>query len=239
VGAGRGDRAGPLKPQPGSGLYNPDKQNATFFAVRRIPARVGSRHRGWDKPGGAALNEEDKNGHTSQGTGESCATDGGWWHLHSRLAHYQTVSGDSCTPTGTTGSWNAATGGSGGWQEWEIDLSAYAGKQVEIAIVAATDWAVGGLGAYVDDASTQVGAGAPVSTSFETDLGRWAAGPSPEGTPNPEPQWTRSTQQFQEGAVVGTDDSVYAGFEPGSIETTDERTSFVREVLQHLGVLGG
>ena len=181
----------------------------------------------------------DKNGHTGQGTGESCTTDGGWSTLHARLANYQTLSGETCTPTGTTGSWNAATGGSGGWQEWEIDLSAYAGKRVEIAIVAATDWGVGGLGAYLDDASTQVGGGAPVTTSFETDLGQWAAGPSPEGTPNPEPQWTRSQQQFQEGAVVGTTDTVYAGFEPGSMKTADERASFMREVLQHLGVLGG
>ena len=33
-------------------------------------------------------------------------------------AAYQTKKGDSCTPTGTTGEWNAATGSSGGWQDW-------------------------------------------------------------------------------------------------------------------------
>ena len=56
-------------------------------------------------------------------------TDTGWGaDLHSRLLHYQTKKGDSCTPSGTTGDWNAATGSSGGWQDWTVDLSAYAGQ---------------------------------------------------------------------------------------------------------------
>jgi len=180
----------------------------------------------------------DRNGHSSQATGESCFTDGGWGaELHARLLHYQTPSGGTCTATGSTGAWNAATGGSGGWQDWDLDLSAYAGQQVEIAIVVATDWSAGGLGAFVDDASTQAGDDAPVSTSFEADLGAWAAGPSPDGTPSPDPQWARSTEVFQEGGVVGTNDTVYAGFEPGTMKTAAERASFAREVLQHLGVL--
>ena len=181
----------------------------------------------------------DANGHSSQATGDSCWTDGGWQQLHPRLLHYQTVSGDSCTPTGTTGSWNAATGSSNGWQDWKINLQPYAGQKVEIAIVVATDWAAGNLGAWIDDATISVEGAAPASTSFETDTGVWTAGPSPEGTPNPDPQWTRTTQQFEEGAVVGTGHTVYAGFEPATMKTAAERASFLGSVMQYFGVPTG
>ncbi|MGH2919746.1 MAG: M14 family zinc carboxypeptidase [Solirubrobacteraceae bacterium] len=176
----------------------------------------------------------DANGHTSQATGDSCFTDGGWWQLHARMLHYQTVSGDSCTPTGTTGQWHAATGSSNGWQEWQVDLPV--GQPLEVAIVVATDWAVGNLGAWVDDATITVDGTTASSTSFEDDAGAWTIGPAPEGTPNPE-QWTRTPQQFVEGAVVGTNDTVYAGFELGTLKTPAERASFMHEVLQHLGIL--
>jgi bacillopeptidase F (M6 metalloprotease family) len=174
------------------------------------------------------------NGHTSTDTGLSCPE--GWAELHARLTNYQTASHGACTPTGTTGSWNAATGNSGGWQAWHVDLSQYAGQKVEIAIVVATDWATGGLGAYVDDATVTVD-GAPASTtSFETDTGAWNIGPSPAGTPNPDAQWSRSQQQFVEGAVVGTNHTAYAGFEPARMSTAEERASFIRAVMQHLGI---
>ena len=54
----------------------------------------------------------DANGHTTQNTGYSCLD--GWVDLHPFVAHYQ---GADCSPTGTTGTWNAATGDSGGWQQ--------------------------------------------------------------------------------------------------------------------------
>ena len=65
--------------------------------------------------------------------------------LHPWLDHYQTHNADgTCTPTGTTGVWNAASGSSNGWEQWSIDLSAYAGKQVEISIAYASDWSIAG-----------------------------------------------------------------------------------------------
>ena len=85
----------------------------------------------------------DANGHTTTATGQSCPA--GWVTLHPQLAHYQTWDGvDACTATGTTGAWNAASGNSAGWQEWSIDLSAYAGETVEISIAYASDWAIAG-----------------------------------------------------------------------------------------------
>ena len=62
---------------------------------------------------------------------------------HPFLRHYLT-SGDPCTDTGTTGSWNAMTGSSDGWQDASFDLSAYAGKQVEISVSHVTDPGTGG-----------------------------------------------------------------------------------------------
>ena len=96
----------------------------------------------------------DANGHTTQSTGSPCPlnTSGGWRTLHPWLDHYQTQVGTAgCSPTGTTGAWNAASGDSQGWQQWRINLNAYAGQQVEISISYASDWATQGLGVFVDD----------------------------------------------------------------------------------------
>jgi bacillopeptidase F (M6 metalloprotease family) len=110
-------------------------------------------------------------GVTATGTGESCHDGGGWGELHSRVLNYQTSSGDSCTPTGTTGEWNAVTGSSGGWREWTVDLSAYRGQTIELALVYATDWAVQNLGVWLDDITLTLG-GTTLSTDFEGgDLG--------------------------------------------------------------------
>ena len=110
----------------------------------------------------------DANGHTSTSTGDSCPE--GWRELHPFLDHYQTLNADNtCSPTGTTGTWNADSGNSGGWQQWSVDLSAYAGKQVEVSIAYVSDWSIQGLGTFVDDIVVSTGEG---TTSFETRHGR-------------------------------------------------------------------
>ncbi len=97
----------------------------------------------------------DRNGHTASAVGESCPA--GWHQLHPFLAHYQTLNADgTCSSTGTSGAWNAASGRSGGWQQWSIDLSPYAGKQVEVSIAYASDWSVQGLGTFIDDTAVSV-----------------------------------------------------------------------------------
>jgi hypothetical protein len=183
----------------------------------------------------------DINGHTSTDTGLSCPTTGdgsAWQSLHPFLAHYQTVTGggDTCSPTGTTGSWNAATGNSGGWQDWKIDLSAYKGKQIEVYITVASDPAVQGLGAWVDEATVTVD-GASESTSFETDTGGWQIGPPAEGTVKQVDGWNRTDEQLDEGGVVGTNDTVYSGFGFEGIADPADRNAFMQGVLEHLGVL--
>ena len=93
----------------------------------------------------------DTNGHTSDDVGASCDID--WNTMHPFLNHYQTnpTSAEDCTNTGTTGKWNGATGNSSGFQDWNIDLSAYKGKQVEVSITYAQDFAVSGLGVFLDE----------------------------------------------------------------------------------------
>jgi hypothetical protein len=86
----------------------------------------------------------DLNGHTNTDTGLSRPE--GWNELHPFLDHYQTKQGEECTATGTTGSWNAASESSAGSEEWAVDLSAYAGRQVEVSITYASDWGTQGIG---------------------------------------------------------------------------------------------
>ena len=69
-------------------------------------------------------------------------------------------------------------------------------------------------------------------TSFETDEGGWTIGPPPPGTDNPANGWERTTEQFQEGAVVATDDTVYSGFGFEGIDTPEKRAEFMGGVLE-------
>jgi len=134
----------------------------------------------------------DQNGHTSQDTGFSCP----FWHfLHPFLTHYQTDNGDeTCSPSGTTGEWWAASGSSDGYEDWAIDLSDFAGSDVEVSISYASDDFIQGLGAFVDDILVSTGEG---STSFEDDgdtLDGWTVPGAPEGSePNPN-DWIVGTQ---------------------------------------------
>ncbi|HKG10355.1 MAG TPA: hypothetical protein VKB07_07280, partial [Gaiellaceae bacterium] len=178
----------------------------------------------------------DANGHTSQSTGPNdpdlASCPAGWRELHPWLDHYQTFDGTgACTPTGTTGAWNAASGRSAGWEQWSIDLGAYAGKQVEISIAYASDWSVQGLGAFVDDVTLSTGE----TTSFETSLDGWAAtGPPPGSSPNSN-NWTRATAAgFPEGAVVATPDTLYMGFGVEGIATPEARSTVLRRSLEYL-----
>jgi hypothetical protein len=63
-----------------------------------------------------------------------------WFDLHPFLQHYQTLDADgTCSPTGSGGASNASSGNSNGWQQWSINLKAYAGKSVEISIAYVSD----------------------------------------------------------------------------------------------------
>ncbi len=172
----------------------------------------------------------DLNGHTGTSPGDSCAA--GWRELHPQLDHYQTLNADgSCTPTGTTGEWNSSNGNSGGWQEWEVDLSAWSGQTVEVSIAYASDWATQNLGVFVDDVTLPDG----TSTSFETGLDGWeVTGPPPGSGPNANNWLLTDASGFPVGATISTPDSVLMGFGLEGISTQEERTAVMGRVLDHL-----
>jgi hypothetical protein len=189
----------------------------------------------------------DLNGHNSQSTGpndpDAASCPAGWNELHPHLDHYQTNNGDgTCTPTGTTGEWWAASGTSGGWQQWRVDLSPYAGKQVEISIAYASDWAVQGLGVFVDDIAVSTGAG---TTSFEADadpMDGWSVtGPPPGSGPNANNFERITAAGFPEAAVVtsrptdgATYRALYTGFGFEGISTPAARAAFMKRAMDYL-----
>ena len=84
-------------------------------------------------------------------------------------------------PSGDTGEWWAASGASDGAEQWAVDLSAYAGADVEVSISYASDDSVQGAGVFVDDVVVSNG---PGTTSFEADgddLDGWAVPGAPAG----------------------------------------------------------
>nr|WP_286329180.1 M14 family zinc carboxypeptidase [Agromyces marinus] len=170
----------------------------------------------------------DLNGHTSQDTGDSCLS--GWNVLHPQVDHYQTPG--SCEPTGSTGAWNAASGNSGGWQQWEVDLGAYAGGQVEISLSYISDWATQGLGVFFDDIEVSTGEG---TTSFEAGLDGWELTGPPEGSaPNPNTFIRADAGGFPEAAVVATPGSLFAGFGFEGITDAAVRAEWMGRALDHL-----
>jgi Zinc carboxypeptidase len=181
----------------------------------------------------------DLNGHTTNDTGESCPA--GWFELHPWLEQYQ---GPRCSGTGTSGAWNAHSGRSAGWEDWAIDLDAFAdpGDQIEISISYASDWAVQGLGAFVDFVQLP---GEPVE-SFETGTGGWTVpGPPPGSAANPN-DWTRTQSVgFEEGAIVSLTPSsadfttLFAGFGLEAIQGAtgpNSRADVMDKSLDFLGV---
>jgi hypothetical protein len=168
----------------------------------------------------------DVNGGTTTSTGLSCPA--GWVdEIHPFLAHYMD---SACNPTGTTGSWNAFTGNSGGWQQAEMDLSAYAGKTVELYISYASDWATQGLGVFVDDIELS---GYPLE-DFEAGTDGWSASVAPGSTAFN--NWAHiSGAGFPEGPAIRTPYSVYLGFGFEAIDSAANRATVMDQVMGYLG----
>ncbi|WP_432099416.1 M14 family zinc carboxypeptidase [Streptomyces sp. WAC 04229] len=153
---------------------------------------------------------------------------------HPWLEHYLTLSDDGCTATGTTGQWNSLTGASGGWRQVEFDLSAYAGKSVELSIAYVTDPGSGGRGVLADEASLVVGSTATGTEGFETSLGAWRVAGPPAGSPAVLKDWARTGTLFQTYGAVTTDDTVLLGFGLEHLTEPAARAALVRQALRAL-----
>jgi hypothetical protein len=189
----------------------------------------------------------DLNGHTSQSTGpddpNAASCPAGWIEdLHPWLAHYETHNtATTCIPTGTTGEWNAASGNSGGWQHWEVDLGAYAGQSVEISIAYASDWATQGLGVFLHDFEVSTGEG---TTSFEDDgniMDGWeVTGPAEGSGPNANNFERITAAGFPESAVVATAPpdadykTLYFGFGFEGISDASTRNAIMDKAMDFL-----
>ncbi|GGV19389.1 zinc carboxypeptidase [Streptomyces filipinensis] len=154
---------------------------------------------------------------------------------HPWLKHYLTLADKACTATGTTGSWNSLTGSSGGWQQVAFDLSAYAGKSVEVSISYITDPGTGGHGVLADDASLVVGGAARETEGFESSLGPWHVAGPPAGSPAVLKDWARSGTLFQTYGAVATHDTVLLGFGLEQVSSADDRAALVRKAFAALG----
>ncbi|MGC3001605.1 M14 family zinc carboxypeptidase [Streptomyces sp. G35A] len=153
---------------------------------------------------------------------------------HPWLEHYLTLGEDGCAATGTTGSWNSLTGSSGGWRQVDFDLSAYAGRTVEVSIGYVTDPGTGGRGVLTDDASLVVGGTAAGTEGFETSLGAWKVPGPPAGSPAVPKDWTRTGALFQTHAAVTTEDTVLLGFGLEHLASAADRAALMRKALAAL-----
>ena len=195
----------------------------------------------------------DQNGHTTSDLSSDESCPGGWSDptdtanvLHPFLQHYQTRNGDTCSPSGDTtkgfnGVWNAANGSSSGWQQWQVDLSPYGGKQVEISITALSDWGFQQFpGVFIDDIAVSTGEG---STSFEDDgdpMDGWTVPGAPQDPEGIEEANRNDWRQrgglgIKEGSVVGSADTVYMGFGFEGIAGANTRNDVMDRALGYLG----
>lgn len=155
---------------------------------------------------------------------------------HPWLTHYLTLVAGACTGTGTTGAWNSLTGSSGGWRQLSFDLSAYAGRSVEVSISYITDPGTGGHGVLADDTSLVIGGTAKETEGFETSLGSWRVAGPPPGSPAVLKDWTRTGALFRTYAAVTTDDTVLLGFGLEEVPSAAGRAALLRKAF---GALGG
>ncbi|MGW1865656.1 M14 family zinc carboxypeptidase [Streptomyces mauvecolor] len=153
---------------------------------------------------------------------------------HPFLAHYLTLGSPACTASGTSGAWNRFTGSSNGWQQVAVDLSAYAGKQVEVAVSYVSDPGTGGLGAFVDDTRLVVGGTVQGAEGFETSLGPWSVPGPPAGSPGNSGDWARSQALFHSSAAVTTRNTVLLGFGLENVPTAADRKQVMGTVLSAL-----
>ncbi|WP_432086468.1 M14 family zinc carboxypeptidase [Streptomyces sp. bgisy095] len=174
----------------------------------------------------------DTNGGTSAEPPADCG-EGYYVRGHPFLAHYLTVGEDGCAATGTTGSWNAFTGPSNGWRQASVDLSAWAGKKVELSLSYVSDPGTGETGAFVDDVRLVTGT-TTEAEGFETSLGAWSTPGAPAGSPGNGSDWTRSGALFHSRAAVTTRDTVLLGFGLEHVPGTAERARLLGRALKTL-----
>ena len=143
---------------------------------------------------------------------------------------------ETCTPTGTTGEWNASTGSSGGWSDWTRRPVGVRRPQVELSITVVTDSGTLGPRRLGRRRRRSTAARRSTPTTSRAADGGWTDRPAAGGHPDPANGWTRAARSSSEGGVVATDDTVYTGFGFEGIERPSA-TGVHGARAQHLGVV--
>jgi hypothetical protein len=115
-----------------------------------------------------------------------------------------------------------------------FDLSAYAGRSVEVSLSYVTDPGSGGHGVLADEASLVVGGTATQTEGFETSLGAWQVAGPPPGSPAVLKDWARTGTLFQTYGAVTTDDTVLLGFGLEHVAAAADRTALIGRALDSL-----
>ncbi|OKI08296.1 peptidase M14 [Streptomyces sp. CB02923] len=175
----------------------------------------------------------DANGGTGTDVPAECGA-GYYLAAHPFLQHYLTRTGSECRNTGTTGAWNRFTGASEGWRPVAVDLAAYAGQRVELALSYITDPSTGGRGVFVDNTRLATSSGGEPLVGFETSLGPWTVPGPPAGSPPATGDWSRSKELFRAAAAVTTRNTVLLGFGLEHVQTAAERAELTGAALKAL-----
>ncbi|WP_415954267.1 M14 family zinc carboxypeptidase [Streptomyces sp. KLOTTS4A1] len=175
----------------------------------------------------------DENGNTSQAVPAECGA-GFFMRDHPFLTSYLTRSGNACTAGGSSGEWNSFTGSSDGWQPVAFDLSAYAGKKVEVSLSYVTDPGFGLRGVFADNAQVVIGGSVTETEGFETSLGSWAVSAAPAGSPNITGDWSGTGELYRSHAAVTTRDSVLLGFGLEHVPGQEARDKIMGKALAAL-----
>ncbi|MFI0351743.1 M14 family zinc carboxypeptidase [Actinomadura sp. 9N407] len=174
----------------------------------------------------------DKNGRTSSAVPSECEA-GYFLAMHPFLGHYLT-GGNPCQNTGSSGKWNSFTGDSNGWVPAAFDLSAYAGKKVEVTIAYVSDPFTGGSGLFVDDTKVTTSGGQLDAEGFESGLGPWAIQGAPAGSPGNPSEFVRTQALIDSVSAVATRDTLTLGFGLEQVTTRKEQEALMRRALDHL-----
>ncbi|WP_327307342.1 M14 family zinc carboxypeptidase [Streptomyces sp. NBC_01298] len=175
----------------------------------------------------------DLGGLTTTTVPEECGA-GFFVNDHPFLRRYLTLDAGGCAPQGTSGAWNSFTGSSGGWKQVSFDLSAYAGKTVEVSLAYITDPGSGGRGVFADEARVSIGGTDQAAEGFESSFGVWTAQGAPAGSPDVPGDWSRSGELFKSYASVTTRDTVLLGFGLEHVPAAADRAVLVGKALRSL-----
>jgi zinc carboxypeptidase/immune inhibitor InhA-like protein len=177
----------------------------------------------------------DTGGRTQTSPPAECAANGFLLALHPFLRNY--LGGADCRAPGPNGgTWNSFTGSTNGWYLATIDLSAYAGKQVEISIAYVTDPGGGGVGAFVDDTKLVTSAGTVWADGFEGATSGWSVTGPPAGSPPNAMNFEIGLTPPEFFAGTSTNDTLLLGFGLEQITAPADRSKLVKQALSGLGV---